>query len=326
MKKIEQSKSYKGSELESTIFAPMLTGPSAEELGVKVMYNMPVPTMLQFWQRAGDVLHRFEKNGWKGGKSATKFQKKIDLHRVKAEVGYKAEDYYNMVYQQIVNSAKVNMGDLTGTELEKAETALFREAVGESIRATMWVGDRSRTGNKQFSTFDGFIKQIIYATFEESIGIHKYEKIDEGFSGEDLLQTVWEKAYQELKDCKSQGNLVYLVTSDVYASYEYSLDNVMLESAYIAKQEGRKELSYRGIPVIDLQISQYMSLFDDMPSSFGLLTDRRNLALAVNTADFPGTEVNMWYNPDEMENRQRAVFMAGCNFLLPELISIGWAD
>ena len=37
--------------------------------------------------------------------------------------------------------------------------------------------------------------------------------------------------------------------------------------------------------------------------------------LAVNTADFPGNEVRMWYNPDEMENRQRAVFMAGCAIL-----------
>ena len=59
-----------------------------------------------------------------------------------------------------------------------------------------------------------------------------------------------------------------------------------------------------------------------MPQTFALLTDRRNLALAVNTADFPGTEVRMWYNPDLMENRQRAVFMAGCDYLLPELVSM----
>lgn len=48
--------------------------------------------------------------------------------------------------------------------------------------------------------------------------------------------------------------------------------------------------------------------------SFCLLTDRRNLVLAVNTADFPGNEC-AWYNPDLMENRQRAVFMAGCDVL-----------
>ncbi|MCD8185530.1 MAG: hypothetical protein LUD68_03470 [Rikenellaceae bacterium] len=57
-----------------------------------------------------------------------------------------------------------------------------------------------------------------------------------------------------------------------------------------------------------------------MPETYALLTESRNLALAVNTQNFPGMEVRMWYNPDEMENRQRAVFMAGCDYLLPELI------
>ena len=58
--------------------------------------------------------------------------------------------------------------------------------------------------------------------------------------------------------------------------------------------------------------------------SFVMLTDRRNLVLAVNTADMPGNEVRMWYNPDEMENRQRAVFMAGTQILDEALISFAY--
>jgi len=42
--------------------------------------------------------------------------------------------------------------------------------------------------------------------------------------------------------------------------------------------------------------------------------------MAVNTADTPGSEVRMWYNPDEMENRQRAVFAIGCEILDEELV------
>jgi hypothetical protein len=57
-------------------------------------------------------------------------------------------------------------------------------------------------------------------------------------------------------------------------------------------------------------------------TSYCILTDRRNLALAVNTADYPGSEIRMWYNPDMMENRQRAVFMAGCEILDEELMVI----
>ena len=123
---------------------------------------------------------------------------------------------------------------------------------------------------------------------------------------------------------RSEGQLAYFVTTDVYNAYEECLDNVALEAAYLAKQTGRDGLYFRGIPVIDVQLNGYKNIVHDMPHSFAILTDRRNLALAVNTSDYPGTEVRMWYNPDEMENRQRAIFMAGCDYLLPELMSVGF--
>ena len=75
---------------------------------------------------------------------------------------------------------------------------------------------------------------------------------------------------------------------------------------------------------MDLRISSYLAKLSSsspVPKSFCILTDRRNLVLAVNTADFPGNEIRMWYNPDEMENRQRAVFMAGCDVIDETMLS-----
>ena len=83
---IENPKSYTGRELENIFFRPMLTGPDALDLGVRVMYNMPVLTMLNFWPRPGDVLQKYAK-GWKGGDTARKFQKTINLFKIKAEMG-----------------------------------------------------------------------------------------------------------------------------------------------------------------------------------------------------------------------------------------------
>ena len=57
-----------------------------------------------------------------------------------------------------------------------------------------------------------------------------------------------------------------------------------------------------------------------IPLAVCFLTDRRNLVLAVNTADDPSAEIRMWYNPDEMENRQRASFLIGCEILDESLI------
>ena len=320
MAKIENPKNYSGRDLETIFFRPMLSGPDARALGIKVMYNTPVPTTLQFWKRAGDILQKYTAAGWKGGDAATKYSKQIALSKVKAEAGFSAEDYFNMVYELITGRPDVNLDDLTGTELEAAETALFKEAIAESIRATMWLGDTEREG--ALSTFDGFLKRLLADTGDTENDVRCTGFDPAGETAEKLLKRLWDEAPDVLRAFKPQGELVYLVTSDIYARYEEELDGVALEAAYLAKQNGREGLSFRGIPVIDIQVAPYLRSCPELPQSFALLTDRRNLALAVNTADFPGTEVRMWYNPDQMENRQRAVFMAGCDYLLPELVSM----
>ena len=320
-KVIKNPKTYEGRELEQIFFRPMLTGPDAADLGVKIMYNMPVPTTLNFWKRAVDVLKAYKK-GWDGGAIADKFQKTINLSKVKSEMGYSASDYFSMIYELITNRSDVNLDDLSGTELEAAETALFKEAIAEAIRVTMWCGDTSRESG--FNSFDGFLKRIKadIGAGEDDVKSIACPSMATPDAAETVLKNLLDNAPLVLKQFKDQGNLVYLVTSDVYQNYEESLDAVVLESAYIAKQNGRTGLKYKGIPLVDVKLAGYLPTMADMPQSFAILTDRRNLAMAVNTSDFPGTEVRMWYNPDEMENRQRAIFMAGCDYLLPELIVI----
>lgn len=321
MSKIENIKSYAGQQLDNIFFRPMLTGESAEELGIKVMYNMPVPTTLHFWKRDGDILRKHTSSGWSGGAPAKKYQKVIDLQKVKAEMAYSAEDYFSTVYELITGRADVNLDDLSGTELEEAETALFRASIAESIRATMWYGNESRRDNK-LCTFEGFLHHMMDDCNDDSIRHFAYRAGGDSPWGEKVLQQLWENSSEELKALRSDGNLVFFVTTDVYNAYENELDNVAIESAYLAKQSGREALYYRGIPVVDVKLNGYKDMVNDLPHSFAMLTDRRNLALAVNTNDFPGTEVRMWYNPDMMENRQRALFMAGCDYLLPELVTL----
>ena len=329
MSKIEQIKSYEGQNLDTIFFRPMLTGDSANDLGIKVMYNTPVPTTLHFWKRNGDILRKYTSSGWSGGEPATKLQKTIHLSKVKAEMAYSAEDYFSTVFELIAARADVNFEDLSGTELEEAETKLFRASIAESIRSTMWYGNSLRSSGV-LGTFDGFMKRFMECdgTEDPTLGENAMTRLayipnhKEGWA-EALLKQLWDNSTEQLKALRSEGQLAFFVSTDVYNAYEEELDNVAIEAAYLAKQSGREALYYRGIPVIDLRLGSYApDVKEDMPSSFAFLTDRRNLALAVNTNDFPGTEVRMWYNPDLMENRQRAIFMAGCDFLFPELVSV----
>ncbi len=316
---IANPKNYTGTDLEAIFFRPLLTGPSAIDLGIRVMYNMPVPTTLNFWKRSTDLLQKYTR-GWNGSAAADRYQKTIELSKVKAEMGYAAEDYFSMVYEQITGRADVNLGDLSGTQLEEAETALFRSTIAEAIRATMWVGDTSRGGG--FNTFDGFFKRIMA---DQGIGANDVKSVpmtsmSTAGNAEKLFKALYDAAPAELRSMKADGSLVLLATRDVTENYEEGLLSGSLDSVRAAKINGIDRLCYRGIPVVDIQADAYLTAVGDLPKSWAILTDSRNLAVAVNTGDFPGSEVAMWYNADQMENRQRAVFMAGCDYLLPELI------
>ena len=104
MSYLENAKTYTGSDLETIFFRPMLSGPSAQELGVRVLYNMPVPTTIQLWDGKPDILQKYTQAGWSGGNTATKYQKTIRLNRVKAELGFSAADYFSLVYELIARA------------------------------------------------------------------------------------------------------------------------------------------------------------------------------------------------------------------------------
>lgn len=320
---LEKSKQYTGADLDTIFFRPMLTGPSAQQLGVRVLYNLPTPTTIQLWEGQRNILQKYTAAGWTGGDPAAKYQKTIDLKRVKAELGFSASDYFTLVYEKIASRADVNMDDLAGTELEQAETALFKQSVAENIRATMWVGDSTlATG---YNTFNGYLKAIKEYISDEFIYSTSYQtaQLSDPAKVVAIFDDLWKNADNRLQDLKAEGQLTLFVTSDLYYLYEKYLDSKGVDAAYSGTVNGHQGLAYHGIPIVDLRLGSYLQ-GTTHHKSFCLLTDRRNLVLAVNTADFPGNEVRMWYNPDEMENRQRAVFMAGCDILDEALISYAY--
>ncbi len=322
MNYIESSKNYTGSQLETIFFRPMLSGSSAEELGIRVLYNMPVPTTIHLWSGNSNILKSNATNGWSAAANGAKSQKTVEMNRVKAEMGFSAADYYSLVFESLTTQAEINLDDLTGTELEKVETELFRRSIAEAIRATMWIGNTSRTTGL-YDTFDGLVTKIFAGAKTGAVSTTTYSStnIADADYAYELFDDLWSMSSDSLKDMKGEGNLVYFVTSDIYNLYEKALDEAGVDSSYVDKVNGRQGLMYHGIPVIDLRIGSYLTTVGES-ASFAMLTDRRNLAIAVNTADFPGTEIRMWYNPDEMENRQRAIFAAGCAIVDESLISL----
>ena len=317
---IENTKTYKGQDLEAIFFRPIFAGENAEQLGIRTLYNMPTPTTIHMWSPSTEILDEYD-TGWSGGSASVRQQKTIELFKVKAETSFTSADYFHQVYENIIGRANVNLGDLTGTELEQAETEMFRRAIAESVRVTMWIGDVEAT---RYNRFNGFLTLIMkYTSMSPNMNVVDCRDLPVSPDNViEVLQRTWTAAPPALKALKSDGNLVYFVTTDIYDAYEQYLDQFGADSTYIDVMTGRRELMYHGIKIVDMGISQFLHMRSNKPQTYCILTDRRNLVLAVNTADYPGSEVRMWYNPDEMENRQRAVFMVGCEVLDEQLLVV----
>lgn len=308
---IENAKTYTGEELANIFLRPSFTGDSAAALGLRVLYNTPVNTTLNFWSRRENILKKYAK-GFQGGEASKKYQKTISMTKVKAEQEISASDYFSTVYERITNTPGVNLQDLKGTDIENAEVSLFREAIAEDSRVTMWVGDTAK-GMSDYDLFDGLlVKASSYdRTKKVTLSATPTDKTIKA-----AFDSVWKAAPDILKALKSTGKLVYFVTADVYEAYESFLDSYTNTVAYGELQKGRSVLNYHGVEVRKIDIDSHLK----ESQSIILLSHRENLVFALNTTAMPEAGVSMWYNADEMANRQRACFLAGTEILDDELV------
>ena len=320
---IENPKNYSGRELDTIFFRPLLTGPSAESLGIRILYNMPMPTTVQIWDRKDNVLTPYDQaSGWSGGVKTSHYQKTIPMSRVKAENAFSASEYFSTVFELITTRSDINMEDLSGTDLEAAETEIFRRSIAEAIRMNLWLGDKGGTLNTGYTSFDGLLKLIDERVKSGQIANSSSELavLLDDFSIGELFAYIANNASPRLKGLYQEGQVAFFVSPQIYQLYQGYLDSHFGNASYHDMQAGREQLTYRGFPIIEVNLEPHIGE-SELSTDFIIFTDRRNLVMAVNTADSPGSEIRMWYNPDMMENRQRAVFAIGCEVLDEELVS-----
>ncbi|MBR7169071.1 MAG: hypothetical protein IKD17_01385, partial [Alistipes sp.] len=140
-----------------------------------------------------------------------------------------------------------------------------------------------------------------------------------------ILDRLISNSSPRLKGLFDEGEVAFFVSPGIIQNYEAYLDNTYGTATYSDSQYGRKQLMFRGFPLVEVNLEPAIGE-SKLSHDFIIFTDRRNLVMAVNTADTPGSEVRMWYNPDEMENRQRATFMAGTAILDEHLFSYAYIE
>ena len=107
-------------------------------------------------------------------------------------------------------------------------------------------------------------------------------------------------------------------------NYQDTLEADGTEQAHTAIVNGIERFTYRGIPLLPMQIDEF--LVDDFITPFphrAILTMPDNLVLVLNGANDVG-QTRFWFNDDENENRQRTQFDMGADFFLPEMMVVAF--
>jgi hypothetical protein len=270
---IEQPKTYIGRDLDTIFFRP-IAHELGEKLGVRVMLNMPTPTVVTFWKQN------------ESRNLADKYSVSLEFGRTKHELSTPADEYFN----EVMEKAERPYDDFDSISIEQAECELLQKSLTTKIKHDFW----SRVIEK-LDEYDPETWQYAHKEEDKSI------------------VTIFECLYSYTQEQTnilsfSKEDLGLFVSSDVYKQYELYLDNfVEFWRACIMS----KELAFRGIRLYDIGKTE---------QPIAILTPKKNLVLALNIQDFPGCEVRMWYNPDDVKNRQRAVFAMEGRWVCSELV------
>lgn len=121
-----------------------------------------------------------------------------------------------------------------------------------------------------------------------------------------------------LKECR-----IY-ATDTMIENYISTLEATGTEAAHKAIVDGIERLTYRGIPIIPMNIDAHIEAdFVNAYPHRAILTIPNNLCLVMNSSsDFAQTET--WFEKKDNLNMIRSQFEFGADFILPELVTVAY--
>lgn len=168
----------------------------------------------------------------------------------------------------------------------------------------------------------------LYAAYEDYVT--HVEMTDTGVENttdyvEGILKEMIDRAPAVLREYIRKGQAKFYCTGDVIDNYKDTLVTATLESSRSEKINGVTVYKYDGVELVDMGIDS--DIEKDFPSTFTrqyiILTVPDNLALVLSHGNNT-SNLEMWFNKDENQNRQRAQFEMGADYLIPELVVFGY--
>lgn len=456
---ITNGSEFNGQESQDIVLRPIFTGPEIERMGIRVLLSVKSSVKVTFFDAKVKILKAYS-DGFQGGSSAFKRQKKFILEEFKAEASYSKQEYADTIQEEITDRGGINQNDIDGTSVHTAEVTVFGRAIRRDTFRIFWLGDTSKKAisngfkvdksgdatfddsgvysggggdDTNYNVIDGIWTAIINSssvtpslqpnganilriaidnntTAQEEVqtltgssagtatltinSVDYDEAFDtddettvtnwvashaaalalldvtvvDGLSGdititssvsgqpiliaqgasaggtwtqsgvianvpaqdlaadeaEGLFISMLTDAPKVLKDKSIRSQIRYYVTDSIEENYQRSLETDGTEQAHTALVDGATRFTFRGIPLLPMEIDEFLS--NDFISPFPhriILTLPTNLVLVLNGASDIG-QTRFWFNPDENENRQRSQFEMGADFVLPEFMVVAF--
>lgn len=138
-------------------------------------------------------------------------------------------------------------------------------------------------------------------------------------SGKSILKGMYDKMPPELRE--QFMDLRYIVTSSIYDRYLSDLEADGTEAAHMKTIDGVRQLSFRGIPIIERR-DWGVHIENDFGSARphrAMLVIPANLIIGTD-AENDVLNAEMWYDQNTQENKFRVEYKAGTQFLHEKFI------
>lgn len=282
------TQTWNGRWTTETFFEPVLRAASIADYAY-IMTDVPGKTNLNIAGRFGKVI---KKKTACGTKTATnENQAEIEERTLVCEAGeihiVQCVDEFLQTVYELALKLGMNFVDITGTELDTILQTILKNDLQLNITANVWMSD-SADLDAYYNIGDGWLKILLAEALAGDVvktaDIAVLNNVA-GTTGYDYLKRLWEESTNEL-DQIPENEKIFVISRKWYENFTEKLENTGNDMAWVMLQDGKKQLQFRGVPVLkesmfDQEFARPTNPYNGLYNIFGMLTWKENLVAGL---------------------------------------------
>ena len=241
---ITHTLSYSKEDVQSYFLQPLFVGNKAFEY-FEILTNVKSSQKLDKFSTL-DKITLAEASGFSGGTGVTYTQKTISVARMEAEVEQAGGAFFNSVKGELLR-AGLNKDDISGTVLQQIVADIMLRGVQRDLERQIWFGDTA-SGNANYSAYSGIFKALA--------GLPAAQKLDitSGTLAADKARDTFQAMIDAMpsEGMENRADLCIFASRSLCDNYRATLRSGGQELAYISLTDGTPNLSYQGIPIVEM--------------------------------------------------------------------------